>query len=170
MAGRLRQRLATFTSTHPSHISGRLLRASDVGLSRRLAIAPGEPLADALPRLERFRPEVLFGYPSAIAPIAQAGGRVRLRPHRVLAGGEAVTPAFREAVRSPWGCEVLDLYATTETGALAVESPGQGGRYLLEDTTLVEVVDEQNRPVPDGERGDHLLITCLERTAQPLLH
>ena len=94
---------------------------------------------------------------------------MRVRPQRVIAAGEAVTPAFREAVREAWGCKVLDLYATTETGALAVESPGQGGRYLLEDVTLVEVVDERDRPVPDGERGDHLLVTCLERTAQPLI-
>ncbi|HEX6014432.1 MAG TPA: AMP-binding protein [Geminicoccaceae bacterium] len=171
MDGRLFQRLATFTSTHPAHISRRLLRASDVGFPGRLAVAPGEPLEEALPRLERFRPEVLFGYPSAIAPIAraQADGHARLRPRRVIAGGEAVTPAFREAVRAAWGCEVLDLYATTETGALAVESPGQQGTYLLEDTTLVEVVDARERPVPDGERGGHLLVTCLGRTAQPLI-
>src|SRR5688572_866469 len=69
------------------------------------------------------------------APPGQTGrcrGEVRPGLHRpraagtVIAAGEAVTPAFREA----WGCKVLDLYATTETRALAVESPGQGGRYL----------------------------------------
>ncbi len=169
--GRLFQSLATLTSTHPSYISGRLLRATDVGLSRRLTIDPQEPLEDVLPRLQRFQAEVLFGYPSVIAPIAHAqmGGRVRLQPRRVIAAGEAVTPAFREAVRRAWGCEVLDLYATTETGALAIDSPDHQGRYLLEDTTLVEVVDALHRPVPDGERGDHLLITCLDRTAQPLI-
>jgi phenylacetate-CoA ligase len=169
--GRLFQSLATLTSTHPSYISGRLLRATDVGLSRRLTIDPQEPLEDVLPRLQRFQAEVLFGYPSVIAPIAHAqmGGRVRLQPRRVIAAGEAVTPAFREAVRRAWGCEVLDLYAITETGALAIDSPDHQGRYLLEDTTLVEVVDASHRAVPDGERGDHLLITCLARTAQPLI-
>jgi len=40
---------------------------------------------------------------------------------------------------------VLDLYATTETGALAVEVPGGQGSYLLEDMTLVEVVDALDR-------------------------
>ena len=33
----------------------------------------------------------------------------------------------------------------------------------------MEVVDGRGRPVPEGERGDHLLITCLDRTAQPLI-
>jgi phenylacetate-CoA ligase len=171
MGDRPFQSLATLTSTHPSYISGRLLRATDLGFPRRLTVNPEEPLEDVLPRLERFRPQVLFGYPSVIAPIAQAqtDGRVRLRPGRVIGAGEAVTPAFRAAVRAAWACEVLDLYATTETGALAVESPGGRGRYLLEDTTLVEVVDAQGRPVPDGERGHHVLITCLDRTAQPLI-
>ena len=167
----LLQPLATLTSMHPSYISGRLLRATDVGLSHRLTIDTQESLEQILPQLQQFQPGVLFGYPSAIAPVARAqvDGRVRLRPQRVIGAGEAVTPAFREAVQEAWGCEVLDLYATTETGALAVESPGQGVRYLLEDVTLVEVVDERGRPVPDGERGDHLLITCLERTTQPLI-
>ena len=171
MGKQLLQGLATFTSTHPAYISGRLLRATDVGLSRRLTIDPQEPLEQVLPRLQRFEPKVLFGYPSAIAPIAaaQSDGRVRLRPQRVIVSGEAVTPAFRAAVQGAWGCDVLDLYATTETGALAIDGADPQGRYLLEDVTLVEVVDELERPVPDGERGDHLLITCLDRTTQPLI-
>lgn len=117
-----RPSMATFTSTNPFHISRRLSRATDVGLYRKLAIDPQEPLERALPRLERFRPEVLFGYPSVILPVAQAqiDGRVRLRPQRVIAGAEAVTPAFRATVHEAWGCDVFDLYATTETGALAV--------------------------------------------------
>src|SRR3954469_22752308 len=165
------QRLATLTSTHPSYISGRLLRATDLGFPPRLTLDPEEPLGDVLPRLERFRPEFLFDYPSAIAPVAraQADGRARLRPRRVIGAGEAVTPAFREAVRAAWGreVEVLDLYATTETGALAVEAPDGRGRYLLEDATLVEVVDGRGRPVPDGERGGHPLITRPGRAAPP---
>ena len=114
---------------------------------------------------------MLFGYPSAIAPIADAqiSGRLGVRPQRVIVSGEAVTPAFREAVRAAWGCAVLDLYATTETGALAIDGADPQGRHLLEDVTLVEVVDAQERPVPNGERGDHLLITCLDRASQPLI-
>ena len=71
MDKQLLQPLATLTSTHPSYISGRLLRATDVGLSRRLTVDAQEPLEQILPRLQRFQPAVLFGYPSAIAPIAR---------------------------------------------------------------------------------------------------
>jgi phenylacetate-CoA ligase len=166
-----RPSMATFTSTNPFHISRRLSRATDVGLYRKLAIDPQDPLGEVLPRLERFRPEVLFGYPSVILPVAQAqiDGRVRLRPQRVIAGAEAVTPAFRATVQEAWRCPVFDLDATTETGALAVEGTDHQGSYLMEDQTLVEVVDEQDRPVPDGTRGHHLLLTCLDRLAQPLI-
>jgi phenylacetate-CoA ligase len=166
-----RPSMATFSSTNPFHISCRLARAADVGLYRKLAVDPQEPLERALPRLERFRPEVLFGYPSVILPVAQAAidGRVRLRPQRVIAGAEAVTPAFRATIRAAWACEVFDLYATTETGALAVEGTDHRGSYLMEDQTIVEVVDEQDRPVPDGTRGHHLLLTCLDRLTQPLI-
>jgi phenylacetate-coenzyme A ligase PaaK-like adenylate-forming protein len=78
MGKQLLQGLATFTSTHPSYISGRLLRATDIGLSRRLTIDPQEPLEQVLPRLRRFKPKVLFGYPSAPSG--------RSRPRRATGG------------------------------------------------------------------------------------
>ena len=89
------------------------------------------------PQLQQFQPGVLFGYRSAIAPVARAqvDGRVRLRPQRVIGAGEAVTPAFREAVQEAWGCEVPRPLRDHRDGASAVESPGQGVRYLLEDVT-----------------------------------
>jgi phenylacetate-coenzyme A ligase PaaK-like adenylate-forming protein len=166
-----RPSMATLTSTHPFHISCRLARAMDVGLYRRLVLDPQEPLPRMLERLQRFQPEVIFGYPSLILPVAQAQreGRLQLRPRRVIAGAEAVTPALRAAVRDAWGCDTFDLYATTETGALAVETPDHQGLLLMEDNVIVEVVDEQDRPVPDGVRGHHLLLTCLNRLTQPLI-
>ncbi|MGH8502161.1 MAG: phenylacetate--CoA ligase family protein [Gammaproteobacteria bacterium] len=164
-----KQRMATFISTNPFHISCRLTRWSDVGLLRRLTIDPQESLERIARKLEAFQPETLFGYPSVILPLAQAAvaGSLHIRPDRVIAGGEAVSSTLRAAVRRAWDCPVLDLYATTETGALAAETPDS--RYLLEDTTLVEIVDENERPVADGEPGHHLLITCLNRMTQPLI-
>jgi phenylacetate-CoA ligase len=166
-----RQRMVTFTSTNPFHISCRLTRSSDIGLLRRLTIDPQEPPEQIVPRLQTFQPDTLFGYPSVILPLAQAAldGMLRIRPSRVIAGGEAVSSTLRAIVRQAWDCPILDLYATTETGALAAESPDRRARYLLEDTTLVEVVDENDMPVADGEPGHHLLITCLNRLAQPLI-
>jgi phenylacetate-coenzyme A ligase PaaK-like adenylate-forming protein len=166
-----RVRMATFTSTNLSHISCRLAWSTDIGLYRRLTVDPQEPLEQVLTRLQQFQPEVLFGYPSVILPVLQAqmDGRVRIRPRRIVGGAEAVTPAFRSAVREVWDAEVLDLYATTETGVLSVESTGNQGIYLLEDQTLVEVVDEDDQPVPEGTPGQSALITCLTRRAQPLI-
>lgn len=165
-----KQRMATFMSTNPFHISCRLTRSSDVGLLRRLTIDPQDPLESMARKLEAFQPETLFGYPSLILPLAQAAaeGSLHIRPDRVIAGGEGISSILRTAVRHAWNCPVLDLYATTETGALAVESPDRS-RYLLEDTTLVEVVDENERPVAEGDAGHHLLITCLNRVTQPLI-
>ncbi len=156
-----KQRMATFISTNPFHISCRLTRSSDVGLLRRLTIDPQAPLESIARQLEDFQPEILFGYPSAILPLAQATveGSLRIRPDRVIAGGETVSSTLRTAVQRAWSCPVLDLYATTETGAFAAESSDQQSRYLLEDTTLVEVVDENDRPLANGEAGHHLMIT-----------
>ncbi len=41
--------------------------------------------------------------------------------------------------------------------------------HLLEDLVIVEVVDQDSRPVPPGVYGDKLLITVLFKRTQPLI-
>ena len=43
------------------------------------------------------------------------------------------------------------------------------GVHLFEDVTVVENVDEDGRPVPDGERGAKLLVTSLVNRVHPLV-
>jgi phenylacetate-coenzyme A ligase PaaK-like adenylate-forming protein len=106
-----------------------------------------------------------------ILALAQAAvnGVLRIRPARVIAGSGAVSPILRERIRRAWNCPVLDFYATSERGALAAEPLAHQVRYLLEDTTLVEVADKSDTPLADGEPGRHLVIVCLTRRAQPLI-
>lgn len=122
-------------------------------------------------KLEAFQPEVLFGYPSAILPMAQTAvdGLLHIRPDRLITGGERISWMLCAAVRQAWQYPVLDLYATTKTGALCVESPDDQCHYLFEDTTLVEAVDENERLTRDGEPGHHLRITCLNRITEPFI-
>lgn len=43
------------------------------------------------------------------------------------------------------------------------------GIHLFEDLAIVENVDEDGRPVPDGERGARMLVTNLYNRVQPLI-
>ena len=44
-----------------------------------------------------------------------------------------------------------------------------GGIHLFEDQTIVENVDEDGRPVPDGQPGSRLLVTNLYNRVLPLI-
>ncbi len=63
---------------------------------------------------------------------------------------------------------LFDLYGVTE-GVAAVEGEQHRGMRLMEDLAIVEVVDQDNRPVPAGVYGDKLLITVLFKHTQPLI-
>jgi phenylacetate-coenzyme A ligase PaaK-like adenylate-forming protein len=47
--------------------------------------------------------------------------------------------------------------------------PKSGGMHLNADWAILEVVDENNQPVPDGEKGAKVLITNLANYVQPII-
>ena len=62
----------------------------------------------------------------------------------------------------------FDLYGCTE-GLFGSECEYHQGIHLFEDTTLVENVDADGRPVPAGQPGARLLLTNLHNLVQPLI-
>lgn len=100
----------------------------------------------AIDLLRRVRPTILTGYAVAIEALAE----------RALAAR-----AFRSAVSN--------AYVTNEVGVIAWSCPARhDALHLNEDALLVEVVDDQGRPVPEGTCGE-LLVTPLALRAMPLL-
>jgi phenylacetate-coenzyme A ligase PaaK-like adenylate-forming protein len=130
-----------------------------------------EPLERLAARLEAFRPEVLLGYPSVVALLAdeQLAGRFRIDPRIVCTTSEVRTEEMESRIVAAWGVQPFNCYASTETGILAVDCDRHRGLHLLTDHTLVEVVDECGRPVPAGVPGHHLLVTSLLNRTLPIL-
>jgi phenylacetate-coenzyme A ligase PaaK-like adenylate-forming protein len=62
----------------------------------------------------------------------------------------------------------FDLFAMTE-GAWACECERHDGLHVIEDDVIVENVDDEGRPVPDGVAGARLLVTNLSNRVQPLI-
>jgi phenylacetate-CoA ligase len=57
----------------------------------------------------------------------------------------------------------------TEAGILGSHCDRHSGIHLFEDQAIVEVTDEQGRPVPAGQVGHKLLVTNLVIRTQPLI-
>lgn len=166
-----RRRVALISAGGPLHMTNRTAASNRSPAFAQLRLDVTAPLAQISAELNRFRPHFLSGYPSVIAALAaeQLAGRLDISPQLVSCTAEQLTAGARATILKAW-TEPFDVYATTETGGmLAIECDVHEGLHLREDTCIVEVVDEQDQPVPDGERGSALLVTSWLNRTLPLI-
>jgi phenylacetate-CoA ligase len=166
-----RPRMATIWASGPAHMTSRLAASFRTPVYRRLQLAATMPVADMVDELNAFRPVWLSAYPSIAALLAdeQQAGRLDIAPRVVLVSSEQCTAAMRALISVSWGVQPFNTYATTETGATAVECEHHSGLHLFESQVILEVVDGDGRPVPDGEQGTKILVTNLFNYVQPII-
>jgi phenylacetate-CoA ligase len=163
--------IAAVGASRPAHSTYRLSASADTGLFKILRLSATSPLRDVVTALNAHRPEFLYAYSSVVSllTLEQLEGRLDIAPRIVVTSGETPTGDLAAAVRAAWGGTWFELYGTTETGILGVHCTQHTGLHLFEDDFIVEVVDEEHRPVPAGETGDHILLTSLVGRTQPLI-
>jgi phenylacetate-coenzyme A ligase PaaK-like adenylate-forming protein len=164
-------RVALLSSPLPVHITARfpiIINGQSVSNIRLPTTLPREELVQ---RLNEWQPDVLFGYPSLVSALAyeQRQGRLHIAPRSIGCTGETVTGEIRRQIEEIWQAKLFNMYALTECAVLAAECTSHQGLHLFEDFSLVEVVDEDNRPVPPGQVGAKVLLTALYRRTQPLI-
>lgn len=166
-----RLRAAGISATSPLHISARTSLTIDVGVYRVLRLDARQPLPQLTAALAAFQPDVIGGYPSMLALLAeeQLAGRLQVRPRKVMTVSEVRTPEMAETMRVAWGVAPFNWYGISEGGVLAGDCEHHRGMHLFEDLFAVENVDEHGRPVPDGQVGHKLLLTNLFNRTQPII-
>ena len=130
------------------------------------------PLDEMVAALNDFRPDVLLGYPTVAVLLAaeQLAGRLRIAPRLMAFGSEPLTAEMRERIHEAWGIEPGEYYSTTEAPTIASSTPDHPRALeIFEDQCVVEIVDEENRPVPSGTPGAKVLVTNLENRTLPLI-
>jgi phenylacetate-CoA ligase len=154
----------------PSHISRQGAATMAIGLHRVLSLPVTLPLAQLVQALNQFQPTYLNVYPSVAMWLAaeQQAGRLRLAPQMLVTIAELRTPEMTQRLTDAFGVRPFDAYGCTE-GLWGAECEHHQGIHLFEDTTLVENVDPDGRPVPAGQPGSRLLVTNLYNLVQPLL-
>ena len=130
-------------------------------------LQPIERLVDAL---TAFAPTALASYPSMAWVLAQeqAAGRLALSLRAVWTGGETLTPAVRRTLGERFGATVRDSYGASECFLIACECRC-GRLHLNADWAILEPVDQNHEPVPDGEVGHTALLTNLANHVQPVI-
>ena len=157
------------------HAQDRVRRLRDALLRTTLlpafAMSP-ERLAGYIAQLRRARPRMLFGYPSALCRIASHASA-----HDLPLDGLGVKVAFvtaerlydeqRAQIAAAFGCPVANGYGGRDAGFIAHECP-DGGMHITAEDIIVEIVDAQGRPVPDGVSGQ-IVVTHLATQDYPFI-
>lgn len=121
--------------------------------------------------LEDWQPAFIDSYPSAIYEIASFinANKVQhgIQLKAVVTSSETLGDYQREAIEQAFQCSVFDQYGCAEMAVMAYQQ--KDGRYFIPPQySIVEVLDDHDRPVKPGESG-HLVCTGLLNHAMPLI-
>ena len=127
---------------------------------------------DYLPAIQRWNPKAIYGYASSLALLAAhaeaSGVKLRVPALRVVnATGEPLFPHQRELIERVFGVPVAIEYGARDAGLMALQSP-DGTLLTMDETHLIEILDDAGNPVGPGEEGE-AVVTCLVSEAQPFI-
>ncbi|MGN6544343.1 MAG: AMP-binding protein [Aureliella sp.] len=114
--------------------------------------------------INHWQAPVWLGDPLAFASLESTD--VRDAPQAIVSSIMRLSPAYEAHLRERYGCPVFDLYAMTEVGILAMRS--EHGHELLPHDVYVEILGDDDQPVPDGVRGE-ITVTSGRNPFMPLL-
>ncbi|MEP3891347.1 MAG: AMP-binding protein [Hellea sp.] len=102
--------------------------------------------------LEAMAAEIVTGDPISFEALLDVDAR--LFPKALISVAMMLPRGLRAALEARFGCPVLDIYSMNEVGPIALFDPDVGGHVLLQDRLYVEVLDDDDQPIADGERGE----------------
>jgi len=106
--------------------------------------------ADRESFLNQWKAPIWLGDPIAFGAMQQLS--LDHRPKAILSSIMHMTEGFQRKLESDFGCPVLDLYAMTEAGIIAVRT--EHGHQILPHDLHVEVLAPDGAPCPLGVRGE----------------
>jgi phenylacetate-CoA ligase len=162
--------MAMVAAASAVHATGASAAWMDGGPVRIAPVPATLPLEDVVARLEQIDPPVLIGYPSMLIRVARekAAGRLAIAPEVVRSTSETLLPEWRREIESAFGVGVSDVFGSSE-GLIGVAAPGDPVLTFNTDVCIVELVDEDDRPVPRGVPSAKILVTNLANRVQPLV-
>ena len=127
----------------------------------------------------RFKPTVLIAVPSFLLRMLEHAKRAGIDPkasavQRVLCIGEPVTNsegqpnALAARINEQWPIALLSTYASTEMCTASTERTPCGGAVIQSALIHIEVVGDDDRPLPNSEPGE-VIATPFGVEGMPLL-
>jgi phenylacetate-CoA ligase len=128
-------------------------------------------LRTTLAALEKAKPGLLYGYPSLLyllASYARQQGAAVPRPRAIITTSEMLFRGQRGAIQEVFGAPVFDLYGCNEVNLVAAECDQHDGWHYAMESTIVEILDEHDKPVLPGSVG-RIVGTALDNRMMPFV-
>lgn len=127
------------------------------------------PLHEQVQWLMQQNPEYVLTTPSNLRGLADE--MARLGGHvdglkEIVTMGEALPPDERSFCEATFKAPIRDMYSASEVGYIALQCAE--GHYHVQETLLVEILDEAGQPVAPGQIGK-IVITDLHNFALPMI-
>lgn len=141
-----------------------------VGVMPRRYISALSTTEEQIKILERYQPDAVKGYSSALGEIARflKNGSGHVRPRLIFTGGELLSGRSRDLVRSVFHIEPFDTYGTSEFSLVAWECREHSGYHVNVDSVFMELLAGDGEEAAAGERGA-VVCTGLNNYAMPLI-
>jgi phenylacetate-coenzyme A ligase PaaK-like adenylate-forming protein len=153
----------------------RLMKHLLPSLAKRLTfIEAGQPIDKIVEQLNAIdRIGTIVTYPSVLSILAreQEAGRLNIEPALFRVSGETLTDELSQKARHAFPSlrhDIINSYASTECFTPALQCI-HGRHHVHEDWVILEAVDENMRPVPDGSLSATALLTVLVNDVQPII-
>jgi phenylacetate-CoA ligase len=127
---------------------------------------------DYIHAIQAFRPRCIYGYASSLALFAahviERSTRLSLPELKVICTtGEPLFEYQRRLIGQAFRAPVANEFGSRDIGFTAHETP-DGQMLLMSESIIMEVLDQEGRPVAAGKSGEAVL-TALESHAQPFI-
>ncbi len=126
---------------------------------------------DYVSALNRYRPRVFTGYAYSHYLLGrmmlEQNLPLKYEPDALILGSEKMTREMKEVIQKAFRARAYTEYGAVENCVLATEC-GSGSLHVNPDFGIIEIVDEQGKPVPPGKEG-RILCTGLLNEIQPLI-
>ena len=129
--------------------------------------------------IQKFKPSYLIVVPSFLLKLIQYAeiNNIDINASSIK-GAICIGEALRnqdfslnilaKKIKAKWDIELYSTYASTEMSTAFTECPEQKGGHQHPELIIVEILDENNQVVSEGEEGE-LVITTLGVEAMPLI-
>src|SRR5690606_14798414 len=122
-------------------------------------------------RWREFKPDMIFGHAHSIFIFAQyliKNHISDLRPQGIVATSMMLLDNERHTIERAFSAKVTNRYGCEEVGLIGVECEKHSGMHINTSHIILEVLDENDMPVAEGQPGK-LVLTDLNNYGMPLI-